>query len=525
MILDPVRGQNANFTGAWMVPADEISPLWGLSYRDISLEGYAHHRSQGVTPNLNSPFARQPYGLRRSTGASITTTDLAQPLSSLASRIPVPADQSLAAADDSLNDARMAAEKLDWAGAVRAIAEAGKQIAALEDKLKDSKDPQAADSKWELDQVRERINYALSDAAAIKIISNADRSDLVAGESFTIRADVTHRAAIPATFSKPDLIIPTGWTATKQPDQDKDTTTNFSIALPAGSPTPHTPGDWMFPFPPAMVRARTHVEVEGYGFDFTAPVGSHQASTIAVLNYPLRIVPALSLSAEPEQFVVVEGRQPKQFDVFARVHSFARTPSKVEVGVEVPSDWKSAPAEPVEFTGEGDRLVHLTVTPPVKIPDGKYELKAYAKRGAEKFETSLEPLPSLPTYLWSSPASIPVHAFAIAIPDRLHVGYIASDNDAVPDALRRLNVDVEMLDASAVAFGDLHRFDAIVIGLRAYEFRPTRLHPIGACSITPRAAEHSWCRTSCRACGIRSNPRRFQPRSAQAQELRMKMQK
>ena len=88
--------------------------------------------------------------------------------------------------------------------------------------------------------------------------------------------------------------------------------------------TPHTPGDFIYPFPPPLVSARTHVEVEGYAFDFTAPVESLHATTVSVLSYPLRIVPPVALTPEPEQYVVVEARQPKQFEIFARVHSFAR---------------------------------------------------------------------------------------------------------------------------------------------------------------------------------------------------------
>ena len=191
--------------------------------------------------------------------------------------------------------------------------------------------------------------------------------------------------------------MPSGWSIAKQ--EEKDGSTNFSVAVPAGAQTPHTPGDWMYPFPPPLVRAVTHVEVEGYAFDFTAPVESRHSTTVSVLYYPLRIVPPVALTVEPEQYVVVETRQPKQFEVFARVHSFAQTPSKVTVGVEVPSGWKAPSPEAVEFSGAGDRLVHLTVAPPAEIKTGNYELKAYAKRGAETFETSLEPLPSLPTLL------------------------------------------------------------------------------------------------------------------------------
>jgi len=473
MILDPVRAttqdEKVDYTGSWVVPADEISPIWGLSYRDIALEGYLHHRSQGVTPFLNSPFLRRPYGLKRTTGGPPSPSDFAQPLTSLARVIPVKAEDSLAAADHALDQARLAAEKLDWPGAVRSIAEAGKQISSLEDQVKRSQDSSAAGALWELQQVRERINHALADAAAIKIVSNADRSELVAGEGFSVRVQLAHRSNVPATFSKPELALPNGWSITKQ--EEKDGSTNISVSVPAAAQAPRKPGDFLYPFPPPLVSAVTHVEADGYSFDFTAPVQSLHATTVSVLSYPLRIVPPVELTPQPEQYVVVESHQPSQFDVFARVHSFAQLPSKVSVGVEVPSGWKAPAPESIEFSGAGDRLVHLTVLPPAKIAAGNYELKAYAKRGEEIFETSLEPLPSLPTYLWSAPAIVPVHVFSIAVPDHLRVGYISADNDAIPDSLRRLGVDVEMLDANALAFGDLGRCDAIVVGMRAYELR------------------------------------------------------
>ena len=473
LILNPVRAtaqdEKVDYTGSWVVPADEISPFWGLSYRDIALEGYLHHRSQGVTPFLNSPFLRRPYGLKRTTGGPPSPSDLAQPLTSLARVIPVPAEDSLAAADRALDQARMAAEKLDWPGAVRSIAAAGKQIASLEDRVKSSPDPRAADAQWELALVRERINHALSDAAGVKIVSNSDRSELVAGENFSVRAEIAHRPDLPATFSKPVLTLPTGWNITKQ--EEKDGSTNFTVAVPVRAKMPRSPGDFIYPFPPPFVHVRTHVEADGYAFDFTTPVQSLHATTVSVLSYPLRIVPPVELTPQPEQYVVVESRQPKQFDVFARVHSFAQTPLKVSVGVEVPPGWNAPAPEAVEFSGAGDRLVHLTVTPSSKIAAGKYDLKAFAKRGEEKYETSLEPLPSLPTYLWSAPATVPVHVFSIAVPENLRVGYISAENDAIPDSLRRLGVGVEMLDANALAFGDLSRFDSIVVGMRAYELR------------------------------------------------------
>ena len=473
MILDPVRAtqqdEKVDYTGSWIVPADDISPIWGRSYRDLSIEGYLHHRSQGVTPFLNSPFLKRPYGLKKATGGQPSPSDFAQPLTSLARIIPVPSEKSLVAADRALDQARVGAEQLDWGRAVRSIAAAGKLIASLEDQTRHASDPRSADAVWELEQVRGRINHALADAAAIKIISNADRSELVAGESFSVRVEVAHRSDVGATFSKPSLALPSGWSISKQ--EEKDGSTNFSVVVPAGAVTPREPGDFLDPFPPPLVRAVTHVEADGYAFEFTAPVQSLRATSVSVLSYPLRLVPPVELTPQPEQYVVRESSEPAQFDIFARLHSFAQASSKVSVGAEVPQGWKAPPAQTVEFSGAGDRLVHLTVMPPAKVAPGKYVLKAYAKRGQEMYESSIEPLPSLPTYLWTAPAAVPVHVFSIQVPDHLRVGYVAAENDAIPDSLRRLGVEVEMLDANAVAFGDLRRFDAVVVGMRAFELR------------------------------------------------------
>ena len=44
--------------------------------------------------------------------------------------------------------------------------------------------------------------------------------------------------------------------------------------------------------------------------------------------------------------------------------------------------------------------------------------------------------------------------------------------DRVPEAIAQLGAEVQLLGADAVASGDLSRFNAIMIGVRAYERRP-----------------------------------------------------
>jgi hypothetical protein len=60
----------------------------------------------------------------------------------------------------------------------------------------------------------------------------------------------------------------------------------------------------------------------------------------------------------------------------------------------------------------------------------------------------------------------------LAVPEGLHIGYIAGDYDLLPANLRQIGIRVDMLDEAALAFGNLSQYDAIVVGIRAYELRP-----------------------------------------------------
>ena len=102
---------------------------------------------------------------------------------------------------------------------------------------------------------------------------------------------------------------------------------------------------------------------------------------------------------------------------------------------------------------------------------GSYSLHPYAKLGQEIFRTSIEPVPTLPTRDWTEPADASAHVLDLNVPANLHVGYIAGDNDVVPEALRQIGIQVDMLDELAVAFNDLSHYDAIIVGIRAYELR------------------------------------------------------
>jgi hypothetical protein len=60
----------------------------------------------------------------------------------------------------------------------------------------------------------------------------------------------------------------------------------------------------------------------------------------------------------------------------------------------------------------------------------------------------------------------------IAVPSLRAVGYVRGAADGVPEALAGLGIPVVEITPDSLARGDLSRFDAVVIGSRAYETVP-----------------------------------------------------
>jgi len=466
------------------LPVNDVSPVWGESYGEIGRAGFANQRSQGVVAFTNSAFLRRPASIQRSDGGNLDVKMIAQPITSLADRFPewrAILQPGMAEVDAALVRARAAALALDWPRATRDLVDAGRSTTRMVTGIAVQAGPQKHDPATdgvedELVKEIQRINHALTIAAGVRLIAQSDRANLVAGESFTVRVEALHRDNIPgADFAMPTLVLPAGWQAAA-PTKDQNDAWAIQVTLPKDATAPHGAADWMFPFAPPLVQARVHSTIEGYAFDSDTIVQAQRFATTTVITEQLRVTPAVGLTLEPNEFLLAENpkspsaaRQP--FEVLIRVHSYSSAAQQLNVGLDVPSDWHTSPAQPTNLAAGADELLRFTVTPSTKLPAGDYDLKAWAKRGADTFRTSIEPLPSLPTFLWSEPAVAPVRAFPITVPEKLRVGYVAADIDLVPEAIQRLGIQVELLDSAALTFGDLKRFDAIVIGIRAYELR------------------------------------------------------
>jgi LmbE family N-acetylglucosaminyl deacetylase len=467
--------------GAVQLPVNDVSPLLGESYVDIGIEGRAQHRSQGTPMQSNSPFFHTPVYLLtehgQEAGGGFDPKLLAQPITSLDERFPQFRETlapELASADRLLGEAAKSALNLKRAEAADDLASAAKDIAGLRDKISQSGGDSSADLLSELAGIQDRINSALIDDVALPIDVQADRHELVAGESFTVHVSFLDQPAVPFHWSvdQSSLLLPEGWTATLEGGNTDGKSYLFHVSIPAGATPPKAPVDAILPFPPPLVRVDVHATVDGYDFGIRKTVENAEAKTTDVETYQLELIPAVTLTVDPTEVMLPAKNASEPFELLARVRYHGTQPAKVALGLGAPEGWSVKQIAPLDFSAPGNQLIKYVVQPPAKVAIGPYPLHPFARIGGETFRTSVEPLPSLPTRDWSKPDDATVHVLDLSIPRDLRIGYIAGDNDLVPDSLRNIGVQVDMLNEVELAFGDLSKYDAIVVGIRAYELRP-----------------------------------------------------
>ncbi len=79
--------------------------------------------------------------------------------------------------------------------------------------------------------------------------------------------------------------------------------------------------------------------------------------------------------------------------------------------------------------------------------------------------------PHIQTHRLYTPARATVRVLDLKVAP-VSVGYIMGNGDQVPEAIRRMGLQVSMIDEDELSTGDLSHYDTIVVGIRASQVRP-----------------------------------------------------
>ncbi len=188
---------------------------------------------------------------------------------------------------------------------------------------------------------------------------------------------------------------------------------------------------------------------------------------------PLVTGPAIGIQIAP-RFGIVP-LNVKSFDVKTVIHSNVKGAAKGTLRLDLPAGWKSQPPS-IDFatTQDGEqRTVSFSVTP-TGLAEQSYSITAVAEYNGKQYSEGYElaGYAGLRPYPLYQPAIYRTAGVDVKVAPGLKIGYISGTGDDVPASLMHLGVKVDFLAAQDIASGDLSKFDAILLGVRAYAARP-----------------------------------------------------
>ena len=184
---------------------------------------------------------------------------------------------------------------------------------------------------------------------------------------------------------------------------------------------------------------------------------------------PLEVVPAVT-STIPEKVLIFSSSESRIVPVTVLA---GRDASTGTVTLQHPKGWQVTPAQGIfniETKGQAQTL-QFTVTPPKDQSEGY--LRSLVQIGDQYFDKELVTIDydHIPFQRVLLPSEAKIVRIDIEKKGQ-NIGYIDGAGDAIPQSLREIGYDVTTIVPSDIIATSLKQYDAIVIGIRAYNTVP-----------------------------------------------------
>lgn len=241
------------------------------------------------------------------------------------------------------------------------------------------------------------------------------------------------------------------------------------------------PAVWGEPFePPLLAEFRIATAAGRTAVVRREVVGRFLDPVQGELRRPVEIVPRIAVELSPDRLLWPRSTPRHPFSV--SLEHLARDTSTVHVSLLVPRGWQASQGQDIHFAREGERArVQFTVTAPVGVANGEYDVTAMVVSGKDSLATGITRI----RYPGITPRNIATRAVTkvvvadVNFPKLTAIGYIRGGGDLVPEAMTNSGLPVTLLTGESLEHGSLDQFKVIVIGPRAYEADESlvRAHP------------------------------------------------
>ena len=234
--------------------------------------------------------------------------------------------------------------------------------------------------------------------------------------------------------------------------------------------------DSINPFQNQLLNSSAAFEIFGETIAFNQPVQYRFADDIrGEVRRNLNVVPKISLSLDQNLLIVPYSDKAQTRKIILNVKNNSSTMISGTADLKLPDGWKTKQDFGIfQLSKKGEnKSFEFDVIIPARFKTGDFELGAQAAGNGETFTQTMHEIayPHIQTHRFYTDAKTKVNVLDLTIAP-VKVGYIAGSGDNVPEAIRQMGLDVEMLEAKDLTGGDLSRFDTIVVGIRASQVRP-----------------------------------------------------
>ncbi|KAA9332423.1 PIG-L family deacetylase [Hymenobacter busanensis] len=219
--------------------------------------------------------------------------------------------------------------------------------------------------------------------------------------------------------------------------------------------------------PAALVHFR--FLVGGQMFMYNVPVQYKRVDpAFGEIYQPVAVVPPVAVNLVGRAYVFADN-QPKTVPVTLKA---GRANAKGTVALQVPANWKVEPASiPFDILNKDEeRTVTFQMQPADKnSPESSGQLRAVATLDGQPYTRGIQTInyPHIPVQTLFLEAVAPLVKLDLKRRNQ-EIGYLMGAGDEVPDALRQIGYNVTLLKPEDLNAGKLKRYDAVVLGVRAY---------------------------------------------------------
>lgn len=455
------RNEQFDPAGLPTIEAGGYNPLLGKAFTEIAAASLSMHKSQGVgSPPRRG--ARKEY-FKPLTGAA-AKNGLFEDVDTTWARVP-----GGAAIAEKVQHTISSFSPSDPAASVPKLIELRRALANLSE-------------PW-IAAKRDEVDALIAACAALHIESATDAAAVTPGQKLPIKLEAINRSTaavelleLSAPMSGESMRVDAPLNANEFVARDLVPTLPRDIAYtqpywlraPASVGTFNVADQQLIglaenppPFPIDVT-----LRIAGEELRYRVPTAWRTVERVAgEVHQPLVIAPPVFANLSNAVFVFAD-EKPKTVDV--RVIASAGA-ARGQLRLEAPAGWRISPASvPIDLGAiNAETVATFTITPPAQPSDAT--LRAVVAVDGRDYSFAREQIsyPHIGLQTLMPPAEAKIVRADIRKTGE-NIGYIAGAGDDIAPSLAQIGYNVKMLDPAEINPESLKRFDAVVLGIRAY---------------------------------------------------------